>query len=384
MKIVLGILIGSKDAPENAPAWLLKAVQSVQVEQGDGSGTGDWQQGFQMTFRAERSQADSKDYALLSSPLLNAGNRIILTITLDARPHVLFDGIIAHRQLSPGSAASAPSLTVMGKDLSILMDLEEKDVDLTGLGDKEVVDKILRGYAGYGVVAKTSAPTKTWTPNEKERAPKQVATDRQYVQMLAERHSFIFHIKPGPSPKQSTGYWGPLEYDGTPQKALTVNSGAATNVESFNVADDALKPTVVFGTVRKDNAAQVTPIDIAQSSFKTTLAKNSRLTSDPSFVRKLRLIYSGVSVAEAQAMAQSMTDRSTEQVLRVSGSLDTFRYGSLLKAPGIVGVRGAGYSYDGNYYVRQVTHRITRGEYKQDFVLTREGPGSKTQTVRTS
>jgi hypothetical protein len=382
MKIVLGILIGSKDAPENAPAWLLKSVQSVQIEQGDGSGAGDLQQGFQMTFRAERSQGASQDYALLSSPLLNPGNRIILTVTLDAQPHVLFDGIIAHRQLSPGSAYGVPMLTVMGKDLSILMDLEEKDVVHTGLGDKEIVEKILRSYAGYGIVAKASSPSKTWTPNEKERTPKQVATDREYVRMLAERHSFVFQIKPGPTPKHSTGYWGPLEYDDTPQRALTVNSGAATNVETFDIADDALAPAQVFGTLHKDNATDITPIDITKSSLATSLAKTSRLTENASFVRKLRLVYSGTNAAEAQAMAQAITDRSTEQVLRVAGSLDTFRYGSLLHAPGKVDVRGAGSSYDGDYYVERVTHKIGRGEYKQDFVLTREGPGTKIQTVR--
>lgn len=382
MKIVLGILVGSKDAPENAPAWLLKAVQSVRVEQGDGGGAGDLQQGFQMTFRAERSQAASQDYALLTSPLLNAGNRIILTVTLDAKPHVLFDGIIAHRQLSPGSASSGPSLTVMGKDISILMDMEEKDLDHTGLGDKEIVEKILHGYAGYGIVAKASAPSKTWTPNEKERIPKQVATDREYLQTLAKRHSFIFRIKPGPTPKHSIGYWGPLEYDDSPQKALTVNSGAATNVESFDVADDALAPTQVFGTVHRDNAAEATPIDVKKSSLSTALAKKPRLTDNAAFVRKLRLVYSGADATEAQALAQAMTDRSTEQVLKVTGSLDTFRYGDLLYAPGKVGVRGAGFSYDGDYYVQQVTHKIGRGEYKQDFVLTREGPGAKTQTVR--
>ena len=60
----------------------------------------------------------------------------------------------------------------------------------------------------------------------------------------------------------------------------------------------------------------------------------------------------------------------------MSGELDTLRYGAVLEAPGLVPVRGAGFTYDGTYYVQQVTHQISRGNYKQRFTLTREGTGS--------
>ena len=56
-----------------------------------------------------------------------------------------------------------------------------------------------------------------------------------------------------------------------------------------------------------------------------------------------------------------------------TGSLDVLRYGRILKSRGLVGVRGAGLSFDGLYYVTSVTHKIKRGEYKQDFELKRNG-----------
>ena len=49
------------------------------------------------------------------------------------------------------------------------------------------------------------------------------------------------------------------------------------------------------------------------------------------------------------------------------------RYGRVLKARQLVGVRGAGMAFDGLYYVKSVTHTIKRGEYKQSFTLTRNG-----------
>ena len=44
-------------------------------------------------------------------------------------------------------------------------------------------------------------------------------------------------------------------------------------------------------------------------------------------------------------------------------------------------MRGAGTAFDGLYYVKSVKHRIKRGEYKQDFELSRNGLVSLTPKV---
>jgi hypothetical protein len=59
-----------------------------------------------------------------------------------------------------------------------------------------------------------------------------------------------------------------------------------------------------------------------------------------------------------------------------SGEVDAVRYGQAMRSRRLVGVAGAGASYNGNYYVKQVTHRIQRGQYKENFTLTREGRGA--------
>jgi hypothetical protein len=65
----------------------------------------------------------------------------------------------------------------------------------------------------------------------------------------------------------------------------------------------------------------------------------------------------------------------------VEGELDAARYGGVLEPRGLVGVRGAGYLHDGLYYVKQVTHTLRRGAYRQKFTLTREGYGSTVPVV---
>jgi hypothetical protein len=61
----------------------------------------------------------------------------------------------------------------------------------------------------------------------------------------------------------------------------------------------------------------------------------------------------------------------TADVISGQGSLDVLRYGRVLKARSLVGVRGAGLAYDGLWFVKSVTHSIKRGEYKQNFTLSR-------------
>jgi phage protein D len=81
------------------------------------------------------------------------------------------------------------------------------------------------------------------------------------------------------------------------------------------------------------------------------------------------------------ARAQAVTDASSDSVLSANGTLDALRYGGLLKPRGLVGLRGAGFTYDGSYYVKSVTHSISRGDYKQRFTITRDGLGSLTPAV---
>lgn len=79
-----------------------------------------------------------------------------------------------------------------------------------------------------------------------------------------------------------------------------------------------------------------------------------------------------MSLPQAMLFGLSRKGASAECV-SAEGTLNVNRYGRLLKARQLVGVRGAGTAFDGLYYVKSVTHEIKRGEYKQSFKLTRNG-----------
>jgi hypothetical protein len=78
------------------------------------------------------------------------------------------------------------------------------------------------------------------------------------------------------------------------------------------------------------------------------------------------------SPVEALLIGVAKAAQSSDAV-KGTGSLDVLRYGRILRARKLVGVRGAGTAFDGLYYVTSVTHQIKRGEYKQNFSLSRNG-----------
>ncbi|HYP19096.1 MAG TPA: hypothetical protein VEY08_03400, partial [Chloroflexia bacterium] len=184
---------------------------------------------------------------------------------------------------------------------------------------------------------------------------------------------------PGPAPLTNTAYWGPPVRLGIPQSALTVNMGAETNVESFNVRNNALEPTMVEGKVQDRTTNQSMPVQTF-ASLRPPLAAFPAWLVNQANARRVQFRESGVNTAQAFGRAQGITDASIDAVV-ADGDLDATRYGNLLQPRGLVGVRGAGYLHDGFWYVKSVNHTIRKGQYKQHFTLSREGVGSTTPMV---
>lgn len=370
--IQLSLMIG-KFAPLPAPPELMAALQSIEITQSEIAG-------FQLTFQAQRGPYINPDYDLLSSFLLQPGNRVVAIVTVNVMPRVIMDGIITHQQFSPGNNGEM-LLTVTGEDLSVLMDLEQVSIPFPGMGDEAIALLLLEKYATFGIIPQVIPPPTGVIALPIEHIPQQSETDRNYLKGLAAKHGYIFFIKPGLVPLENIAYWGPVNRLGFPQKALTFNTGPATNIESINFSYDAFAPTLVYGMISDEETEGDIPVETFESMRVPPLASLSPLLENQQFVRRSRLGYQGGGVVDAQARAQAITDQSVAAAVTANGTLDVLRYGDILMAPGIVGVRGVGYTYDGNYYVASVSHQISKGQYKQSFSLAREGTGSLTPGV---
>jgi hypothetical protein len=372
--IRLTMLVGPA-APVPAPIPLMEALRDVEVRHDDRGASA-----FQLTFTVGRSgPAGLVDYALMKNPLLRPFNRVLLVITIGPVPRVLMDGVITHQELAPADAPGASTLTVTGEDVSVMMDLEERSTEHPAQDETIIANKIVLSYARFGMVPLVIPPPVLDAPIPVERTPVQQGTDLDFLRRLAERFGYVFYVSPGPAPLVNTAYWGPPLRVGLPQRALSVNLGPLSNVTRIGFRNNALSPTLVEGEIQDRTSNRRMPVRTV-GSLRPPLATQPAWAVNQPNVRVRQFRESGVNAMQALGRAQGTTEASSDAVT-AEGELDTTRYGDLLQARGLVGLRGAGLSYDGLYYVKRVSHTLRQGEYRQSFTLTREGVGSTVPAV---
>jgi phage protein D len=332
--------------------------------------------GFQLVFDLAKSAVLNRE--LLPSGFFDPQTRVILVVTTSGTASVLMDGVITQQEVDMANEAGSSTLTITGQDLTALMDLVEKNADsFPGTTDAERAETIITGYAQYGITSQVIKEVYPYAPSPDVQTDFQQGTDLAYLNQLAQDNGYVFYLSPGPQPGQSVAYWGPEVRTGTPQPALTINSDAASNVEQLTFTYD--------GSARQQPSALVlseATRDISSSPVPPLTALYPRLAQKPAIALKQVVLDDTANEDPQQVLAAQLAlVAQSAQAITVSGTLDVVRYGHVLQPRELVGVRGAGVTYDGLYYVSSVTHNLQRGEYTQDFTLAREGVIALTSTV---
>ena len=343
------------------------ALRELSVTSDESSGDG-----FQITFSVNKGP--DLDYDLLTSGDLESFNRISIGVQIGTLTEFLIDGVITHHQIDAGGDDNEATLVVTGKDVSVLLDTESKRMAHPGQSDSGIVEAILGDYSGMGIKPDVTATSET--PTDDERIPRQHETDLEYIKRLAERNGYVFYMEPKKS-GTSTAYWGPKKMTGEKQKALSTNMIASTNVESISFTLNSLAPVETEGKNLEAEKEEIVPIAPASS------LNSPALSATPIQARR-RTLLSNTAKNNAATAATVATAEVTNAPDPVGGrgTLNTLRYGRALRARSIVGVRGAGKMFDGDYRVKKVTHTITKENYTQSFEISREGIGARGSGVR--
>ena len=376
--IYLTIMMGPVVAVP-VPKQVADSLTSVQVTTASGS-----RSGFQLSFTLAKNSP-------LTTTLIPAGFfdpliRVIIIVTIGGLPNVIMDGVITQQQVTSSNDAGQSTLTVTGEDVSRMMDL----IDFTGIPfpmpAEARVALMVAKYAVFGIIPAVIPSVLIDVPIPIERIPKQQGTDFAYINQLADDVGYVFYVEPGPAPGVNFAYWGPEVKVGVPQPALNINMDAQTNVESLNFTFDGMSKTLYILYIQ--NLLTKVPIPIPIPDI-TPL--NPPLGARPPVPHQIKFIPdkeddrdndspAKYSPIQAALIGLAKAAKSADSV-SASGTLDVLRYGRVLKARSLVGVRGAGVAYDGLYYVKSVTHDIKHGEYKQSFTLTRNALISTAPTV---
>ena len=359
----LTLLIGPGIAAP-VPQAVLDALESVTV-----TTSSDGASGFQLEFTLT-NRSPLQTLFLLSAGAPVPLVRVAIIMTVNGTPEVLLDGVATNHEIRPGADAAKSRLTVTGEDLSRVMDyIDFTGTPFPGMAPETRVLLILAKYAAFGIRPLVVPSVLLDLPIPTDRIPVQKGSDLCYLRSLAAEVGYVFYLEPGPEPGQSVGYWGPEIKVGAPQKALSINFDADTNIErvscNFQSQDRTLPVVVVHDPVTRVPTRipvpDITPLNPPLGLFPPVPLGIERMAASAK-----------LSPIRATAIALAQAARSAEAVT-ATGSLEVARYGAVLKARRLVGLRGVGTAFDGLYYVKSVTSRIRRGAFTQDFSLSRNG-----------
>jgi phage protein D len=358
--IQLEIQIGAT-RPLPAPFEVADALSSVEVTNRDSG-----RDGFQMTFNVGRDSPN--DYGLLANKYLDPPTRVILIVRLGVLPQVLIDGIITNHQLAPSNAPGGSRLVVTGDDIGRQLNLKDQNKTFKNQSDSEIVRTILNGYSEY-LLTRDITTTDT-RRQENDGITTQQDTDLAFIQKLATRNGFVFYIEPTAVPGQNKAYWGAPNSQRPVQPSLKMNMGPDTNLASLSFGYDALGPATPEISVLDPVTKRPMPVSVpgqlaAPRASRTAVALREIIPRNTA----------NKDQAQAGVQARSLTV-SASDAITASGELHVVRYGQVLRARQDVEVCGVGESYGGRFHVTEVTHYLSRGEYRQRFSLSRDGLGA--------
>ena len=360
------------------PSSVLESLSSVEVRIVD-VGTS----GFELTFSIDK-ESPLQILFLLTGGMPLPFMRCILVATVNGIANVLIDGVITNNKIAPGDKGSNWTLKLTGQDLTALMDQSTwSGFPFPACPREARIALILAKYALFGVLPAIIPSILFDISLPIQSIPAQQGTDLQYIRQLADEVGYVFYIAAGPVAGTNTAYWGPQVKIGPVQRALSGDMDAYTNVESLNFSfeQDKCKIPLVYTYVQEIGISipvPIPPVNPLQPPLGAIPPIPTNLL--PPDLVSFRDDLSKVTIPQAVMMGLAAGAESSE-VVTCDGSLDVTRYGGILNARQLVGMRGAGPAFDGLYYVKSVTHKIKRGEYKQDFKLTRNGLVSTVPTV---
>ena len=361
--IHLTLLIGP-GVPIPAPKPLMDALESIEV-----TSAADTPSGFQLVFVIDNRSP-------LHTLLLVAGGqvpwlRVIVVATLNSLPTVLMDGLITRQEITGGNEPGQSKLTITGEDLTVAMDKQ----DMSGLPYPAMppaarVALIVARYGLYGMLPLVIPSLFEDIPIPVERIPTHEGTDLAYIRALAKEAGHVFYVEPGPAPGTNIAYWGPEIRLGRVQPALNLGMDVHSNVESlsFSVNQSDAELPIVF--IQNPITKFPIPLPVPDVSLA-----NPPLGLSPPLPKALKLMKDPAKLSPIAALGKGLAASagSSADVVTGNGSRDVMRYGHVLKARQLVGVRGAGLSFDGLYYVKKVNSTLKAGEFKQNFSLARNG-----------
>jgi phage protein D len=328
------------------------------------------EQACTFTLRFDLSQTALGDWDVLQfdifRPLVPIQIRVQFGLGIS---EALINGYVRAARLQNRNEPGRSTLEVTGMDATAsLMHLMVQPFPWPNVPDSVIAATIFGKY----LIAPLVLPTPS------ARTILQVTTiqrvsDIRFLKQLARRYGYECFVQPDPLIGVDTGHFHPPQIIAPPQGVLSVNFGASTNLDNFDVRYDMLQPTSALAlALDPTTKAPVPGIGVAALEPPMGLEPTLMRVIPPPIARPTGT--DAANAAELMATAQSIANRSS-RALHGSGEVDGLKFERVLRPGQPVLVRGAGREHSGLYYVTQVTHTISADKYVQRFEAWRNAVG---------
>ncbi|MBK1869691.1 hypothetical protein [Taklimakanibacter albus] len=284
-------------------------------------------------------------------------------------PQVLINGYIKDARLSAGDAPGTSRLEVVGMDaLGTRMASNQEPFPWPNLSESEIAATIFGKYAILPLID-ALPPTRTIM----DTTTTQRIYDAAFLFELAYANNLDLFIQPDPITGRDVGHLH-RPYTFVPhQGVLSIDFGIQSNLTQFTVANDMLSPTGVMGLM-------VDPVTRAPRPSFGLMSSELPMGMEPSLFRILpppveqQFGDGAANPTEAQLRAMARAS-ATSRAIMAQGEVDGIKLARPLRVGLPVLVRGAGRQNSGLYYVDQVSHHISRDDYRQSFTAWRNAVG---------
>ena len=162
----------------------------------------------------------------------------------DGDPQCIFDGYVLSSKVHMPAGPAGATVEVWGQDASVLMGLEEKVREWSGMTDSAVANQIFASYDGM-----TPAPdnTRDDTPvhSEDEHTLMQRGSDIDFLRRLARRTGRWCRVVCAGTPGQRVGYFALPSLTGDPAVTIDLNDPAKASTTVLDFSWDVARPTSV-------------------------------------------------------------------------------------------------------------------------------------------
>ncbi len=326
---------------------------------------------FEMRLTSNRNEDGS--WAHLDDEDLVPWSRVTIAAAFPEHSDVIIDGYITQVEPATARQTGGVTLEIRGVDASYEMNLEEKcrvwttdALDGQEPAYEEIARSIVASYGLRPVLPEAPAgAAEAGLPSVTQRG-----TDLRFLRELARRKGYEFYVRGGDA------HFHPPDLSGTPQRVVAVLFGEETNCHELKIRVDGTWPTEVA----------MSRVDPMTGEPESVTAESSGLeplgTIDVASLRGHGVPPTKVVVRRQGAASQAQMTDYVEGILRrhgwwvrATGTLDGLRYGRVLRSKKLVTIKGFGRRYNGNYYVRKVTHRLTMRTYSMEFEAYRNRLG---------